>query len=377
MKLFSFFSIVTVTTLAAASGFAHNPNSPDDQATQLGGDHEARIRHLEKMHGTTASSSAPSDLVINSPHGCMEHGFSLEGEFLWWRAHLDDLEYAFKANTSFIGLPTPVNLRTKVKEPNFKYDPGVRLSAGYDFGRRNWDIFLRWTYHYTDPTDRTGSDDPAASVSVTRLAAAPTGLFGVVIADTGFAKWTNRFNAFDFEMGYDYFFSNRFSFRPHMGLKAAWIDMEYKNRFTQVRGFSAQGTQPEVVLHTDGGFWGVGPRVGMDGHLHIGWGFSLYTMASAAMLYGQFNSDLEVLSPAEGSRIVIDHDDFFRLRAAAQIALGLRWGWCFSRKYFLSLHIGWENQYWWNQLEMRFGERYEPDADLTFSGLDVGIRFDF
>jgi len=394
VKLFSLLSAAALTTIVAVSGFcdeqqvdyqtapessqgilAHDPNQPDDHPSGVDQAHDQRLRRIERMHGDSGPPPPPADVVINSPHGCMEHGFSLEAEFLWWRANIDNLEYGLQGNQTLAGASTgTVSIRTK--EPDYQFDPGVRVSAGYDFGRRNWDLFVRWTYHYTDPTDSAGSENPSFSILAFQVQAAPQANFNaVVLADRASVEWTNRLNAFDLEMGYDYFFSRRFSIRPHFGLKAAWIDMHYHAKYSNVLIAGNPNTPyPELSVRNRSDYWGVGPRVGIDGHLHIGWGFSLYGMTSAAMLYGRFDTKLKLIDP--DLTVVVNHD-FYRLRATGQIAAGLRWGWCFSRKYFLSLHLGWETQYWWEQLEMRFFERYEPGADLSFSGLDAGIRFDF
>lgn len=390
VKIISLVSALSLTTLFTTSGFAeapsifesihpiiaHDPNAPDDHSTGTTQSHDMRLRRLEQRQGDAGTPPPPPDMVINSPHGCMEHGFSLEAEFLWWRATLDKLEYAVKGKQSFVGFAGD-SLSSEVKDMDFEFDPGVRVSAGFDFGRRNWDVFLRWTYHYTNPSDSTGSDNP--SLSVVPLAYEPVfqvGAAGQTLANRAQAKWTNQFNALDFEMGYDYFFSRMFSIRPYFGLKAAWIDMHYRAKYTNVLIPGNPNTPfDEVTVRTESDYWGVGPRVGIDGHLHMGWGFSLYAFTSASMLYGAFDSTLKIGTP--GVSGTSKHNNYYRLRTMAQIATGLRWGWCFSRKYFLSLHLGWETQYWWEQLEMRFAERFEPDADLTFSGLDAGIRFDF
>jgi hypothetical protein len=390
VKLISFLSAVSLATVFATSGFgnlltlfesanamvAHDPNAPDDYSTGTSKSHDMRLRQLEQSQGDAKSPLSPSDIVINSPHGCMEHGFSLEAEFLWWRATLDNLEYAVKGKQSFIAF-AGLSLSSEIKGVDFEFDPGVRVSAGFDFGRRNWDIALRWTYHYTSPTGSTGTDNP--SLSVIPLAYDPVFQVGTgepPVANTAKSKWTNQFNALDFEMGYDYFFSQMFSIRPYFGLKAAWIDMHSNSKYTNVLIPGNPNTPfDEVSVRSKSDYWGVGPRVGIDGHLHMGWGFSFYALTSASMLYGAFDTTLKV------SNLLISgttkYNNYYRLRTMAQIATGLRWGWCFSRKYFLSLHLGWETQYWWEQLEMRFAERFEPDADLTFSGLDAGIRFDF
>lgn len=70
-------------------------------------------------------------------------------------------------------------------------------------------------------------------------------------------------------------------------------------------------------------------------------------------------------------------DDFYRLRPMVYANLGLAWGRCFWNWMFFSMHLGWEGQYWWQQLEIINFKDITPDGDLSLTGLNAGIRFDF
>lgn len=333
-------------------------------------DHERRIRNLE--------CQAKAKQVLDSAHGCIS-GFSIEGEFLWWRAHIDSLDYVV-SNNSPLG-PTP-DRSGRFHEPNFEFDPGVRVSMGYDFGHQNWDIFLRWTYHYTSPTHSISINPANAVLAPTRDFFAPSGDETITFSESASIRWTDRINVLDFEMGYDHFFSRRFSIRPNFGVKAAWIDMDNSIRYGDATALDTTGGNlvllGTVRIRNKTDFWGVGPSIGIDGYLHIGWGVSLYTTASTAFLYGQYDTTLKQSSTLPTpSSITIRQDDFFRQRAMGQLIVGAEWATCFSEKYMLSLHVGWEGQYWWDQSEFRYAAEAERSGDLTFTGLDVGARFDF
>lgn len=365
MKIFSQVSVVALTLLTA-TGFCDSSYQSND--------HEQRIQALENRSKSCPGQKG-SDTIYHSVHGCMS-GFSIEGEFLWWRAHLDSLDYAVTANTP-LGPPGPES-KGRIHEPNFKYDPGVRVSAGYDFGKNNWDIFLRWTYHYTNPTSRVSIDPATETLAPIRDFASPSGIPAFTFADAARVIWQNRLNALDFEMGYDYFYSKRFSIRPNMGIKAAWIDMEYRTHLTDVIAIDPNPNVGNVFIKNKSDYWGVGPSAGIDGYLHIGWGFSLYGTVSGALLYGQFDTSYHQFSTnPDLADFTISLNDYFRQRAMAQFILGLEWAWCFSGDYLLALHVGWEGQYWWNQNEFRYAHEAELSGDLTYTGLDVGVRFDF
>ena len=335
---------------------------------------------LESRSTASGAGSMNPNVVLDSAHGCMGSGFAFEAEFLWWRSHMDNLDYA-------IVLDVPPGVSPTIgsgqfHQPDFKYDPGVRVSAGYDFGSCNWDIFFRWTYHYTDPTSSKTINPATELLLPIRDFFAPAGIIVITFADSGRSEWQNRINVFDFEMGYDYFFSRRFSFRPNFGVKAAWIDMHNRITYTNTLAVDPNQGQPftlgDVRIRNKSDYWGVGPRVGIDGNLHIGWGFSLYASTSAALLYGQYDTHFRQTDTIPGDDLRFKETNYFRQRAMAQIIVGAEWVKCFSQNYMLSIHVGWEGQQWWNQLEFRYlNDDIKPSGDLTFTGLDVGARFDF
>lgn len=394
MKGFSLLSTAVITTCLTASGFCEeeNPARMDFRESQ----HEMIISHQTRNgynNNTQDYSSSSSKQMMNnqngnrvmdSSHGCVDEGFSLEAEFLWWRAVLDNLEYA--ARLSGNTRDDSFDLSGHYQHPDFKFDPGVRLSAGYDFGMSNWDVFARWTYHYTDPTDSVSTsgfeDDQGSLVFPLREFYAEGGGQTLVLAQAGRVKWQNQINVADLEMGYDYFFSDRFSFRPSFGIKASWINMEYNTTYTNAEVEIRDGNDdrdlliPSLTVRNKSDWWGVGPAVGMDGHLHMGWGFSLYGRVSGALMYGCYDNRFKQVDSL-GTSLELKSNNDYRQRAMSQVVIGLEWAHCFSNNVLLAFNLGWEGQYWWNQHEMRIILDTQPSGDLTFTGLDAGIRLDF
>ncbi|WP_316358245.1 hypothetical protein [Candidatus Neptunichlamydia sp. REUL1] len=76
----------------------------------------------------------------------------------------------------------------------------------YDFGKDNWDIFLRWTYQYTSVSNSV-STSPDPAVFSLKDFSQNLGVLATSVAQAGKASWQNRLNVLDFEMGYDYFLS--------------------------------------------------------------------------------------------------------------------------------------------------------------------------
>ncbi|QVL56429.1 MAG: MOMP family protein [Simkaniaceae bacterium] len=380
MKVFSLLSTAVVTTCLAASGFCEDVRISQNENMVL----EDSISHRtngtsndyqnqNQTYGASGQSKNMDDpnRETHSVHGCMS-GFSIGAEFLWWRAQMDNLQYASQAGLP-PGAALPVVFSGRIKEPDFEFDPGVRVSAGYDFGRDNWDVFLRWTYQNTDVSDSTGTSS-VLSVLPLKDFSQGQGILAVSVADTAKVKWQNKLNVFDFEMGYDYFLSQRCSLRPFFGVKAAWLDMDYQTDYTNVLFNGGDTRHVGISSKTD--YWGVGPMVGVDGYLHIGWGFSLYSQTSAALVYGQYDANYRQ-TDTTGDLFRERSDNYARQRAVGIIGVGLEWAYCFSGKYMLAFNLGWEGQYWWNQYELIFFDDTSFHGDLTYSGLDAGLRFDF
>lgn len=392
MKVFSLLSTAALTTCLTASGFCEeeNPARMDFRESQ----HEMILSHQTRngYNNTQDYSSSSSKQMMNnqngnrvmdSSHGCVDEGFSFEAEFLWWRAVLDNLEYAatLSGRTGGDDDQGAFNRAGHYKHPSFKFDPGARLSAGYDFGMSNWDVFARWTYHYTAPTDSTFSagefnEGEGSIVLPLREFYDGQGIQLLTIARSGVAKWQNQINVADLEMGYDYFFSDRFSFRPSFGLKASWINMEFNTHYTNASIEVDDGNDNNILFRNKSDWWGVGPAVGMDGHLHMGWGFSLYGRVSGALMYGCYDTRYRQTDFIDNN-LQIKANDEYRQRAMSQVVIGLEWAHCFSNSVLLAFNLGWEGQYWWNQHEMRIVHDTQPSGDLTFTGLDAGIRLDF
>lgn len=395
MKCISLLSAAFLSTCLLSSGFANSLEEPktDSLLVHSGNQYQTPPPRPDGprpdgMHPDGPPVPPNRDIMKDSAQGCLSHGFSIQGEFIWWRAILDNFEYGLKDSaiiTDPDNFPNDRPHNFSIREPKFEFDPGFRVAAGYDFGRDNWDVFLRWTWLHSHPSDSVNAGDGNLILLETRVepAAITQNFGGIALSPNGKVNWGLHFNVLDFEMGYDYFFSHRFSVRPHMGVKASWIDMDYKVKYTAAAVLEGGTTDiRDLDAKGDSDYWGVGPCFGIDSYLHMGWGFSIYGQLAGSLLYGQFDTkydqfDIENPPDMIEVNIKIRQEDFYRLRSMVQMALGLEWAYCFSGDYLLALHIGWETQYWWNQLEMPFFGYFQPEGDLTFSGLDVGVRFDF
>lgn len=197
----------------------------------------------------------------------------------------------------------------------------------------------------------------------------------ITFGNNASADWKLYFNSWQLELGYDYFISKAFSIRPHMGVQASWIRQYYDQDFHNVIIATTSNPYFYGILSTRSKLrrWGLGPRVGIEGNCHIGWGFSLQGISSIALLYGQFDNQYRrhiesVNTLAVG--INVSNSSPYRLRANAQLSFGLEWAYCFCQNYLLAFNAAYEAQYWWDQMELFTLYNLLTTGDLTFQRLD-------
>ncbi len=88
------------------------------------------------------------------------------GEFLWWKAVQDDLEYVATikngvsncANNRVNNNQTSDRLMRSIQSsehaPDFQYCPGFRVGLGYNSPRDGWDVLVNWTRLHSSANDK-------------------------------------------------------------------------------------------------------------------------------------------------------------------------------------------------------------------------------
>jgi hypothetical protein len=201
-----------------------------------------------------------------------------------------------------------------------------------------------------------------------------------------FSSWKMLYNAIDLELGRAYFATRHLTFRPHWGVRGAWIHQKFNSSFTQflqVLGFAQQD------FHGKNNWWGVGPRLGLQSDWLLGAGLRILGRAATALLYGKTSVRYLAEKEAVGSSnlIVAERfiDSFYALVPNLQLFMGLGWGQCFLRdKLYVAVDAGWEVNYWWNQFNLPLYTRglATPlptigNQPVTMEGLTVNIHLDY
>jgi hypothetical protein len=321
----------------------------------------------------------------------------MEFEFLWWRSENHGFSVALdeKSYGNYDGSGDGKNRGHIVRIPP-DWKPGFRLGIGWNSDYDRWDLGADWTY-YTNHASVTkvrndltvgepGYDGyypmwPVANTNFQNLFAP------YQVLEAGWHLWQNVFNL---DLGRAYSITRHISFKPHWGASGAILKQKFHDLFSvplNPRGTIETVSQSE--FHGKNQWWGIGPRVGVEGSWHLGAGLSILANTSAALYYGQskvrFHSK-QIYAPSGSTSVNRKFNDaFYQLVPNLQLFLGLGWGTCLNcDEVFLGIDAGWETNYWWNQcnLPVAVTGYTAPlpsvgNQPVTMEGLTLNIHIDY
>lgn len=271
----------------------------------------------------------------------------ISADFLYWRAFESGLDTCSPSEVFDIVTAddTVISIfHGKGRSPNFNWDPGFRIGAGYEFARSKWDIAAFWT-HFQSHTRGNHGNRP---------------------------RWNIDLDVIDAIAAYDFNFDSCFNLWPFIGLRAVQIDQ--KLRHGKQHHFTL-ALNDDLITFDRGNkekFQGIGPLMGLEADWNIGCSFSFYFMGSISWLYGNYNIRLIELDEE------IDALDFFQLRknldaslAVADVGLGIRWQKCFCNDMRLVLQLGLEHHRYFDF------NRIGGYGDLSFDGVNLSAGIEF
>ncbi|MBS0648244.1 MAG: hypothetical protein JSS10_03355 [Verrucomicrobia bacterium] len=343
------------------------------------------------------------EVSVFSPH--------VSGEALFWSARQDGLSYVVTTEapaSDFTNIPGfgPLGNQNadyfpakhaKDKAMNFGWDWGFRVGIGGIFQRQgNWDLNLVWT-HYRQRNH--ASAHQSAKNILLPIWINP--LVGFETATDAKAHWHLHYDTLDLEFGPCLHVTKWFSFRPHIDLRAARINQDFKVEYENINGFArlpAVFGELDNKLKND--FQGIGLRLGFDTKWYFAEHWNVYGNFAAAFLYGVFHVgiegdtegfDLDQWTTQNGFFPVVtpdlDYADrFHTTKTNIDLALGFSWEYPFSQnRRFFSLNVGYEYHIWFNQNQLErlvegqtsSGQFTKDHGDLGLSGLVLGAKCRF
>jgi hypothetical protein len=275
-----------------------------------------------------------------------DSGFSLEPEVLYLRFR-EDFDYA---ETGALGGPYDS------EEVDHDFDLGWRLGLGYRWQSR-WDMMIRGTHLDSDDSD--SATDIKGDLLTSQS-------FGNGTADEAFASLDTSLDYIDGEAGYTWGRPEDHQLRLLFGLRGAQFSQD---AFVYYDGEDASDN--EIDISNDVDAWG--PRVGVEGRVYMGRGWSFLASGAVSALMADFDMR-RFETDDSGATVVTDvsasDDDTIW---AAEGRLGLGWlreinDWAFG------IEFGYEAQFWSDIVTVVDGTRND---DLTIDGAFLRLRFLF
>lgn len=323
----------------------------------------------------------PKD-VTRSARTCPElNGVYVTGDFLYWKARQDELQYAVHFIPTFGATVTNISIRPE--EIDFEYKPGFRLGLGGDLPWNGWDLYLNWTRLSFDISSSTSSD-----VGDLVLVEGDFDGSRLFLGHRAKIRWDFTYNSLEFDYGRRFFLDSSWSVRPSFGLKTVWFDETTKLDLFDVESFNPFG--PGLPSPNETGIrkfdiWGIGPFASFYGKWHWIYGLGIAGQISGSILWYDvdekvktFENDLDTgQGPPTVRQNVLDLKfKTHRVRPYVQLFIGLDWEWCFIPKWLSAqLALGYETQYFWSVLVDPISNN--DDIPTSFEGLTFKARIDF
>ena len=282
-------------------------------------------------------------------------------EFLYW--HASETNASWATTISFPGNATDVTQ----SEPNFDTHAGVKAGLLYSPGNHFWDTKLYYTYY----TTHSNNNIALGAQIATSLFFSGSYFISQDLFFGGNANWNLTMNMLDMEISHAFYPTPALSLSPKIGIKGATIDQSIKiNWDAYIYNASENLTN---------NFSGIGPSFGVTAQWNFNKAFSLVGDVSTALMYGKWKDNdvyqrpdtlvttpTTISSTASNSKLGTAMMDFY---------LGLEWH--HLGKSDVMLRLGYEGQYWPNQLRLIAIQQLRTFGDLTIQGATCNVTIDF
>ena len=309
--------------------------------------------------------------------------FVIFADLLVWNVQESGSENWAEVITGGSGAPELCDIRSV----DFDWNAGFRVGLSYGMKHDQWDTGLCYTRFLTSGNDHVSS-------SPNSIFSAYLGNFyvdnptGAGINGLAYQKasmqWTIHFNIFDWELGRNYWVSKALSLRPFLGLKGGWIHQLIQTKWQHP---TLPPAPPPFKPFNKGreslknNFWGVGPSGGLNTKWKVlttqNHSLSLFGDFSGAIMYGHWAFN-DVYRNDIKQKVSVKLSDNTSAAAMFKLAMGFGWDANFSsERYRFSSRLGYEAQFWLDQLQLYIFDTGRLNNLLTLQGGTLEFCFDF
>ncbi|MGL5264019.1 MAG: Lpg1974 family pore-forming outer membrane protein [Candidatus Rhabdochlamydia sp.] len=324
---------------------------------------ENRLTCLEQKRGVNGMINPPAMPLTRNGWD-----FQISADALLWQLHEDGLTYAVE--TTAPTTPGTSGLPVGADGVKQKYNWGFRIGLDWTIPHDNWDIALQWTHIINNRHGSSTADTGNVLVKTQGFANAAT--VGFTSAS---AKYHNRLDQIDLNLGREFFISKWVTLRPFFGLRADWLRQRFRTSYYLP---TATETASQIA-HQKNKWWGIGIESGLNTQWNFCGGFSLYGNVATAIEYGLQKLHLNESGIVEPSF----RRSYHICRPILDLQLGLGWDYNFCEDGFhFGLKLGWENHVYFDQSRfLSYNTVNYSDntsgGSLTYQGWTLHACFDF
>lgn len=277
---------------------------------------------------------------------CLD-GLYVFGEYLYWKADMDNTAFCTVDNTLTTNADPTSNPPYLTPDAHGKYhfaelnwNSGVRGGIGIPLPRDNWELIGSYTYHYSDGHQRVNR--PANPDFVIIGMFRENVLNYLEYADSNINL---KYEQADLLLSRCYHPSQYTRLKLYMGLTGGYFDQHWTIKY------SALSSEFPVNINTvknDWKYYGGGGRVGIDFGWNLGCGISILGKCTGAIVAGRYKHHYHAINPNNSTYPTGDADyGVLRYVPNTQVNAGLEW-----ERLFCGVKVGMQLLYelncWWN-----------------------------
>lgn len=287
---------------------------------------------------------------------------SIYGDFLVWHASEET------SSTWASAISTLDNKVNKFDAANirFGWSPGFRAGIGYE-PDNFWDIQLYMTYF------STAKD---ACISYPNQIILPEFFNGFLSGNFFFnaaINWKILMNMIDLEIGHKFTVTRCLNMRPSIGLKGGFINQKINSIWDALLYKASEDLRNNFV--------GVGPSFKIDSEWNVYNRVALFGKLSTALMWGRWHINdtycrPEALFGVITPTTILSNINNSMLGAPIfNLFMGLRWA--YEASVSVAVQVGYEMQFWVNQLRLPTFQQLPVHGDLTLQGGVCSIYIGF